>query len=110
MEYTRAGKPAEKRDLADPDLLVSKYYDSIPDPASVAQRVSFGTSGHRGTSLSSSFNEAHIVAISKAIAEVRKEEGVSGPLFIGKDTHVLSECAWRSAIEVLSAAGVQVIT
>ena len=110
MAYTRAGKPAEKRDLADPDLLVSKYYDSIPDPASVAQRVSFGTSGHRGTSLSSSFNEAHIVAISKAIAEVRKEEGVSGPLFIGKDTHVLSECAWRSAIEVLSAAGVQVIT
>ncbi|MBR6439858.1 MAG: phosphoglucomutase, partial [Aeriscardovia sp.] len=109
MEYTRAGKPAEKGDLIDPDLLVQKYYSLVPDPSSPKERVSFGTSGHRGTSLSSSFNEAHIVSISKAIAEIRKEEGVAGPLFIGKDTHALSECAWRSAIEVLSAAGVEVI-
>ena len=109
MEYTRAGKPAEKGDLIDPDLLVKKYYDLTPDPSCPKERVSFGTSGHRGTSPSASFNEAHIVAISKAIAEIRKEEGIAGPLFIGKDTHALSECAWKTAIEVLSAAGVEVI-
>ena len=109
MEYTRAGKPAEEKDLVNPDLLVRKYYELVPDPAQPSQRVAFGTSGHRGTSCSSSFNEAHIVSISKAIAEVRKEEGVAGPLFIGKDTHALSECAWRSAIEVLTAAGVEII-
>ena len=109
MEYTRAGKPAEEKDLINPDLLVRKYYELVPDPALASQRVAFGTSGHRGSSMSSSFNEAHIVSISKAIAEIRKEEGVAGPLFIGKDTHALSECAWRSAIEVLAAAEVEII-
>ncbi|MBO6006559.1 MAG: phosphoglucomutase, alpha-D-glucose phosphate-specific, partial [Aeriscardovia sp.] len=109
MEYTRAGKPAEEKDLINPDLLVRKYYELVPDPQLASQRVAFGTSGHRGSSLSSSFNEAHIVSISKAIAEIRKEEGVAGPLFIGKDTHALSECAWRTAIEVLTAAEVEII-
>lgn len=109
MEYTRAGKPAEEKDLIDPDLLIRRYYELVPDPEIPSQRVAFGTSGHRGTSLLSSFNEAHIVSISKAIAEIRKEEGVAGPLFIGKDTHALSECAWRSAIEVLAGAGVETI-
>ena len=109
MEYTRAGKPAEEKDLINPDLLAKKYYELLPDPSLPSQRVAFGTSGHRGTSASASFNEAHIVSISKAIAEIRKEEGVAGPLFIGKDTHALSECAWKSAIEVLAASGVEVV-
>lgn len=109
MEYTRAAKPAEEKDLINPDLLIRRYYELVPDPQISSQKVVFGTSGHRGTSLSSSFNEAHIVSIAKAIAEIRKEEGVAGPLFIGKDTHALSECAWRSAIEVLAGAGVETV-
>src|SRR5690606_37185356 len=80
-----------------------------PDPTDPAQRVTFGTSGHRGSSLTGSFNEAHIAAISLAIAEYRAEQGVTGPLFIGSDTHPLSAPAERVAVEVLSAAGVRVL-
>lgn len=84
------------------------YYDRVPDPSDPVQKVVFGTSGHRGSSLDTAFNEAHIVAITAAIVEYRRGQGTDGPLFIGRDTHGLSEPAWRSALEVLAAAGVEV--
>lgn len=108
MVAQNAGMPATPADLIDPDDVVAKYYDLVPDPADPAQRVSFGTSGHRGSSLKTSFNEAHIVAISQAIAEIRKAEGIDGPLYIGRDTHALSLPAWKTALEVLVANGVRV--
>ncbi|MCI1225035.1 MAG: phosphoglucomutase, alpha-D-glucose phosphate-specific, partial [Bifidobacterium sp.] len=108
MVAINAGKPATPADLIDVDEVVGKYYDCIPDPANLEQRVSFGTSGHRGSSLKTSFNEAHIVAISQAIAEYRKSAGVTGPLYIGRDTHALSAPAQKTAIEVLVANGVRV--
>src|SRR5690606_6529582 len=95
--------------LIDLDAVLSAYQDVTPDPANPAQRVSFGTSGHRGTSLNGSFNEAHIAAISLAIAEYRADHGFTGPLFIGADTHPLSAPALHTAIAVLSAAGVRVL-
>jgi phosphoglucomutase len=104
----RAGTPAQPVDLIDPDALVSAYHDVVPDVANPAQQVVFGTSGHRGSAFDGAFNEAHIVAITQAIVEYRRSQGTDGPLFIGRDTHGLSEPAWGTALEVLAAAGVEV--
>jgi phosphoglucomutase len=104
-----AGKPAEPSMLVNVPRLVASYYMLHPDPAVKTQRVAFGTSGHRGTSLESSFNEDHILAITQAICQYRAEQGVDGPLFLGMDTHALSEPALASALEVLAANGVQVM-
>src|SRR5690606_9849610 len=98
---SRAGLPAEEKDLIDVDELIAASYDRRPDPKVAAQRVVFGTSGHRGSSLSSSFNEDHILATTQAIVDYRREQGIEGPLFLGRDTHALSLPAERSAIEVL---------
>lgn len=106
--HERAGTVAQPADLIDVEEVVSAYYDLEPDPSVVDQRVSFGTSGHRGSSLDGKFNEAYIVAITAAIVEYRAAQGYDGPLFIGRDTHALSEPAWRTALEVLAAAGVTV--
>ena len=108
MVANNAGMPATPEDLINVDEVIGKYYDVVPDPSIPAQRVSFGTSGHRGSSLKTSFNEAHIVAITQAIAEYRKQAGVTGPLYIGRDTHALSGPAEKTAIEVLVANGVHV--
>jgi phosphoglucomutase len=97
-----AGKPAPYELLVNVPRLVSAYYTREPDPSDPAQRVAFGTSGHRGSSFRDSFNEAHILAISQAICEFRQAQGVTGPLFIGMDTHALSEPALASAIEVFA--------
>jgi phosphoglucomutase len=105
----RAGKPADPSMLVDVPRLITAYYSETPDPTVAAQRVVFGTSGHRGSSLRVSFNEAHIVAISQAICDYRRREGIDGPLFLGIDTHALSAPARASAIEVLIANGVQVL-
>ena len=105
---TRAGLPAEASDLIDVDELINAYYDRVPDPSVPEQRVAFGTSGHRGSSLSSSFNEVHILATTQAIVDYRNAQGIHGPLFLGRDTHGLSLPAERSAIEVLIANGVDV--
>ena len=107
--HPRAGLPAEDRDLIDLDALLRAFHEVVPDAADPDQRVSFGTSGHRGTSLDGSFTESHIAAISLAIAEHRAAQGIEGPLFIGSDTHALSAPAERIAVEVLSAAGVRVL-
>ena len=103
-----AGKPAPADILVDVDALIRAYYDRAPDPGVPAERVSFGTSGHRGSSLAGTFNERHILAISQAICEYRQRHGIDGPLFVGVDTHALSEPALRSALEVLAANNVQV--
>jgi phosphoglucomutase len=105
-----AGKPAPAAVLVDVPKLVTAYYSLRPDPKVAAQRVSFGTSGHRGSSFDSSFNEAHVLAVSQSICEYRHGQGISGPLFIGFDTHALSAPAFASALEVLAANGVQVLT
>ena len=107
--HPRAGRPAERADLVDVPHLVTAYYVERPDPADPAQRVAFGTSGHRGSSLRASFNEDHIVAISQAICEYRRAQGVAGPLFLGRDTHALSEPATASALEVFAANDVRVL-
>src|SRR6476659_465214 len=99
----RAGQPAQPEDLIDVAQVVTAYYTVEPDPENVDQQVVFGTSGHRGSSLDAAFNEAHIVATTQAIVEYRAEQGTTGPLFIGRDTHALSEPAWASALEVLAA-------
>jgi phosphoglucomutase len=99
----RAGQPALPEDLVDLAHLVTAYYSIEPDPNDVAQQVVFGTSGHRGSALNGAFNEAHILAITQAIVEYRAAHGTTGPLFIGRDTHGLSEPAWVSALEVLAA-------
>jgi phosphoglucomutase len=106
----RAGKPADKSMLVDVDRLVAAYYDIRPDPGQASQLVSFGTSGHRGSSLDGSFNETHILATTEAICRYRAGRGIDGPLFIGKDSHALSTPATRTAIEVLAANGVTVMT
>ena len=105
----RAGRPAEPSDLVDVDRLVAAYYDRHPDPSVPEQRVAFGTSGHRGSSLRTSFNEDHIAATSQAICEYRAARGTTGPLFLGIDTHALSEPAARTALEVFAANGVTVL-
>jgi len=102
----RAGQPAQPEDLVDLPHLVTSYYAIEPDPEDVAQQVVFGTSGHRGSALNGAFNEAHILAITQAIIEYRAAQGTTGPLFIGRDTHGLSEPAWVSALEALAAGGV----
>ena len=99
----RAGQPAQPEDLVDLAHLVTAYYTVQPDPEDVAQQVVFGTSGHRGSALDGAFNEAHILATTQAIVEYRAAQGTTGPLFIGRDTHALSEPAWVSALEVLAA-------
>ena len=106
--FDRAGTVALPEDLTDIDALISAYYDIEPDPSNPDQRVSFGTSGHRGSAFDGKFNEAHIVAITQAIVDYRAEQGFNGPLFIGRDTHALSEPAWRTALEVLAANKVDV--
>lgn len=103
-----AGKPAPQDILVNIPRLLVEYYALRPDPTDPLQQVAFGTSGHRGTSHRRTFNEAHILAISQALAEYRAQSGISGPLFVGMDTHALSEAAWASAIEVLVANGVRV--
>ncbi|MDZ7544398.1 phosphoglucomutase, alpha-D-glucose phosphate-specific [Gardnerella vaginalis] len=108
MVAKNAGMPATPEDLVDVDALIGAYYDEVPNSNIPEQRVIFGTSGHRGSALKTSFNEAHIVAITQAIAEYRKKAGVTGPLYIGRDTHALSEPAQKTAIEVLVANGVRV--
>ena len=102
-----AGKPALAAQLVDVASLVRAYYDMKPDPKNPAQRVAFGTSGHRGSSFDGSFNEDHILAISQAVCEYRRKEGIDGPLFVGIDTHALSAPAFESALEVLAAHGVE---
>ncbi|AZZ39531.1 phosphoglucomutase (alpha-D-glucose-1,6-bisphosphate-dependent) [Acidipropionibacterium jensenii] len=109
MAHPRAGQPAQEQDLIDVDAVVSAYYDIKPDPDNPDQQVVFGTSGHRGSSLDGAFNDAHIAATSQAIVEYRASQGITGPLFIGKDTHALSGPAWRTAIEVLRANDVTVM-
>ncbi len=104
-----AGQPAPESILANIPRLVTDYYALEPDPAEATQKVAFGTSGHRGTSLESSFNEEHILAITQAICLYRQQQGIDGPLFIGIDTHALSEPAFASALEVLAANEVDVM-
>jgi phosphoglucomutase len=106
--HDRAGTVALAEDLIDTTALLDAYYDAVPDPAIPEQRVAFGTSGHRGSSLDIAFNEAHIVAITAAIVEYRERQGTDGPLFLGIDTHALSLPAMETAIEVLAAAEVDV--
>ncbi|MDH4280387.1 MAG: phosphoglucomutase, alpha-D-glucose phosphate-specific, partial [Acidimicrobiia bacterium] len=108
MAHDRAGQRATTDDLIDVPHLVSAYYTNTPDVGDVGQRVAFGTSGHRGSSLDNSFNEAHIAAITQAICEYRAGQSIDGPLFLGRDTHALSEPAWATALEVLAANGVNV--
>jgi phosphoglucomutase len=109
MSDPRAGTPATPSDLVDVAHLVTAYYTGDPDPEQPDQAVAFGTSGHRGSSLRNAFNESHIWATTQAICDYRKEQGYDGPLFIGRDTHALSEPAWASALEVLVANDVAVL-
>lgn len=104
-----AGQIAPYETLINVPRLISAYYTHQPDVADSTQRVAFGTSGHRGTSLNNSFNEAHILAVSQALAEYRQAQGITGPLYIGMDTHALSEPALASAVEVFAANGVDVV-
>ena len=104
-----AGQPAPVSLLANIPRLITAYYTERPDPAVPGQRVAFGTSGHRGSSLTASFNEAHILAMTQAICLYRKAQGIDGPLFLGGDTHALTEPATASALEVLAANGVDVM-
>lgn len=103
---TRAGQLAQDKDLVDVPALLDSYHDLVPDPSVPSQAVSFGTSGHRGSSFNRSFNEAHIAAITAAIVDFRRDKGVRGPIFLGRDTHALSEPAFLTVLEVLAAAEV----
>jgi phosphoglucomutase len=105
----RAGRPADPSILVDVDALIAAYHDRHPDASEPSQRVAFGTSGHRGSALRTSFNEDHIIAATAAVARYRRAQGIDGPLFIGRDTHALSEPALRTTLEVLVADGVQVL-
>src|SRR5690349_10317011 len=107
--HALAGQPPPPSMLADIPRLITAYYTEKPDAGVASQRVSFGTSGHRGTSHARSFNEGHILAITQAICQYRSENGVDGPLFLAKDTHALSEPAFATALEVLAANGVPVM-
>ncbi|HWC23761.1 MAG TPA: phosphoglucomutase (alpha-D-glucose-1,6-bisphosphate-dependent) [Flexivirga sp.] len=109
MSESRAGQPAAASDLVDIPHLVTSYYEIEPDPENIDQQVVFGTSGHRGSSLKAAFNQSHILATTQAIVDYRRSQGYDGPLFIGRDTHALSEPAWASALEVLAANDVQVL-
>ncbi len=103
----RAGKPAPRESLIDVTKLVAQYYANVPDPGVASQRVSFGTSGHRGSSFETSFNERHVLAMSQAICDYRIQNRIDGPLFVGIDTHALSEPAFGTALEVLAGNGVE---
>jgi len=107
--HERAGQPAQPNELISVDRILAAYYERRPDPADAQQRVSFGTAGHRGSSRSGSFNEAHVLAISEAICRYRRKKGIRGPLFLGRDTHALSGPAQRTVIEVLAANEVPVL-
>ena len=107
-QHPRAGQPALPSELVDVPALLRAYDEIRPDPSDPAQRVAFGTSGHRGSAFRAAFNEAHILATTEAICRYRAAQGYTGPLFIGRDTHALSEPAWRTALEVLVANGVDV--
>jgi phosphoglucomutase len=109
MTDPRAGQPAAAQDLVDIAKLVTAYYALHPDPGDPAQRVSFGTSGHRGSAFTATFNEDHILATTQAICEYRAGHGIGGPLYLGADTHALSQPAQASALEVLAASGVRVL-
>ena len=104
-----AGKPAPKELLVDVAQLEREYFERKPDMSDPNQRVSFGTSGHRGTPLGGTFTEAHILAITQAICDYRRGQGTDGPLYMGKDTHALSGPAQSTALEVLAAGGVETI-
>jgi len=104
-----AGKPAPADLLIDVDRLVAAYYDRRPDPANPREEVAFGTSGHRGAPEDGAFNEAHILAITQAICEHRARAGITGPLFLGADTHAASAPALQTALEVLAAVGVHTL-
>src|SRR5512147_1006963 len=108
MPHPLAGQPAPRELLTNIPRLVSAYYTEQPNPEDAAQLVAFGTSGHRGTSLQGSFNEDHILAVCQALVEYRQQAGITGPLFIGKDTHALSEPAESTAIEVFAANGIEI--
>jgi phosphoglucomutase len=108
VPHPNAGKLPEASQLIDPEALRRQYFEERPDPAVADQRVAFGTSGHRGSAARRSFNEAHILAVTQAVCEHRRKEGIDGPLFLGIDTHALSEPAQRTALEVLAAHGVEV--
>jgi phosphoglucomutase len=108
--HERAGQPATEADLVDVAALVTAYYAEHPDPAEPAQQVAFGTSGHRGSAFRLSFNEDHIAATTQAICEYRAQAGITGPLYLGRDTHALSEPAFVTALEVLAANDVSVLT
>ncbi|MFI0794534.1 phosphoglucomutase (alpha-D-glucose-1,6-bisphosphate-dependent) [Micromonospora rubida] len=109
MAHPRAGQPAEPADLVDVPRLVTAYYAEHPDPDDPTQQVSFGTSGHRGSSLRNAFNSDHILAVTQALCDYRREQGLDGPLFLGRDTHALSAPAAVDALEVLAANGVTVL-
>jgi phosphoglucomutase len=104
-----AGQLPDAADLIDVDALLAAYYDARPDPSEPTQRVAFGTSGHRGTSFAATFTEAHVAAISEAVCRYRERENIDGPLFLGRDTHALSEPAFRTIVEVLGAHGVALV-
>lgn len=108
-QHPLAGQPAPQSLLEDIPRLLADYYSLEPDPGEPGQRVAFGTSGHRGSATARSFNEAHILAVSQAVADYRRQAGIDGPLYLGKDTHALSEPAFTSAVEVLAANGVTVM-
>ncbi|MEU8222526.1 phosphoglucomutase (alpha-D-glucose-1,6-bisphosphate-dependent) [Kribbella sp. NPDC048915] len=107
--HPRAGQPAQPEDLVDVDAMLAAYGELTPDVDDPAQKVVFGTSGHRGSSLDSAFNEAHILAITQAICEYRAGQGTTGPLLVGRDSHGLSEPAWRTVLEVLAGNDVQTL-
>src|SRR5712672_1743402 len=109
MTHPLAGKPAPRELLVDVQKLRRLYFDERPDPDDPQQRVAFGTSGHRGSSLHRAFNEAHILAITQAVCEYRKAQGTTGPLYLGKDTHALSDPAQDTALQVLAANDVHVL-
>ncbi|ONM48157.1 phosphoglucomutase (alpha-D-glucose-1,6-bisphosphate-dependent) [Nocardia donostiensis] len=106
MAHDRAGRAARPGDLIDVPGLVTAYYSHLPDPGEPRQRVMFGTSGHRGSSLDTTFNEAHILAITQAIVEYRATRNITGPVYLARDTHALSEPAWTTVLEVLAGNGV----
>ncbi|NIK58315.1 phosphoglucomutase (alpha-D-glucose-1,6-bisphosphate-dependent) [Kribbella shirazensis] len=107
--HPRAGQPAQPEDLVDVDAMLAAYGDITPDVENPAQKVVFGTSGHRGSSLDGAFNEAHILAITQAVCEYRAGQGTTGPLLVGRDSHGLSEPAWRTVLEVLAGNDVQTL-
>src|SRR2546429_6717819 len=109
MTDPRAGQPAAAEDLVDVAKLVTAYYAVHPDPGDPVQQVSFGTSGHRGSAFTATFNEDHILATTQAICEYRASQGIDGPLYLGADTHASSAAAERSALEVLAGNGVETV-